>query len=113
MIEIGAKFDDGWQFDGVCKKCKENISHCQCKKEQEVLSAKEHNKISVQIEKRKNKKVTVAKEFFLEPKEAKDLMKSLKKSLGVGGTIKENSIELQGDVVQKLKQALASYGFKV
>ncbi len=112
MFEIGAKFGNSWEFDGVCKVCGENKSKCKCQSTNKILPIADHN-IKISVEKRKNKVVTVAKEFFLGKKGNDDLAKELKKKVGVGGSAKENQIELQGRVEEKLKALLIEKGFKV
>ena len=99
---MGAKFEDGWSSDN---KTKPKI---------EKANLKEPNKHSLYFakEKRRGKVVTVIKEFFLEPKELKSILQQLKKELGCGGTIKQNSIELQGEVEQSAKEILKKLGFR-
>jgi translation initiation factor 1 len=46
-----------------------------------------------------------AKKYF------KDLAKKLKKSCGVGGSFKNDRIEIQGDVYEKCKTMLEQIGF--
>lgn len=112
MIEIGAKFGNGWSFDGVCKKCGENSSQCKCNKKTEILVPEQHL-LKIFVEKRKNKVVTLAKEFFLTQESEKALLKRIKKTLGRGGSFKNSALELQGEVKEKLKQELIKEGFKV
>jgi translation initiation factor 1 len=49
----------------------------------------------------------------LDPKTAdlKSITKQLKNRLACGGTFKDNSIELQGDHVDKVKKLLVEFGF--
>lgn len=112
MFEIGAKFNEGWGFDGVCKVCGENKSKCKCHTDNKIIPIACHN-IKITIEKRKNKVVTVAKEFFIGNKALADLGKELKKKVGTGGSAKGNQIELQGRVEEKLKALLADKGYRV
>ncbi len=96
LFEMGAKFEDGWSFEDEKKK---------------ILTPKEHS-LTIQKQKRKNKIVTIVGVFFLETKELKKLLKELKSHFGVGGTIKQNSIELQGDHATVLKELLKSKNFR-
>ncbi|MCV6608003.1 MAG: translation initiation factor [Campylobacterales bacterium] len=111
MFEIGAKFEDDWSVDSLCKKCGENKSSCKCK-DKKILEIQEHQ-LKISIEKRKNKVVTVGKEFYLDKKDLKELLGFLKKRIGVGGSMGENHIELQGKVQEKLKELLREKGFKI
>lgn len=62
---------------------------------------------------RKGKGVTTLSGFDLNSAELKDLAKQLKQLCSTGGTVKNGSIEIQGDHRDKLKTALAQRGFKV
>jgi len=102
LFEIGAKFDNGWSSDNKNKA-----------KEKQV-DIKEPSKHSLYFskEKRRGKVVTIIKPFYLKEKELKDILKKLKSKLGSGGTIKNSTIELQGEVQLKAKDILQNLGFK-
>jgi len=102
LFEIGAKFDDGWSSDNKNK----------VKSEQKEI--KEPNKHSLYFvkEKRRGKIITIVQPFFLEDKKLKELLKKLKTSLGCGGTVKNDTIELQGEVTSRVKEFLQSEGFR-
>jgi translation initiation factor 1 len=59
--------------------------------------------------------VTIVKPFHLAKTELQTLLKRLKKKLGTGGTLKENALEFQGDIPDKLQSALEEmhYRFRV
>ncbi len=50
--------------------------------------------------------------FYLNDKDKKDVLKLLKKKLACGGAIKEEWIELQGNVKDKIKEILTKEGWK-
>jgi len=102
VFEIGAKFEDGWSSDNRDKKKVKRVE------------IKEPNKhlLYISKEKRRGKVVTIIKPFYLELSEFKKVLKELKSKLGSGGTIKENSLELQGEVSQKAKELLQKKGFR-
>lgn len=62
---------------------------------------------------RGGKAVTLIKGIPLAGAELKALAKELKKLCGVGGTIKDGEVTIQGDVREKLKPALEKKGFTV
>lgn len=62
---------------------------------------------------RKGKTVTVITGFQAKPETLADLLKKLKTQCGAGGTVKENTIEIQGEHKQKLLEILKSLGYKV
>ena len=102
LFEMGAKFEDGWSSDNKQKTTK---------KTKEIKEPNKH-KLHFAKEKRRGKTVTIIKPFYLSDKDLKITLKKLKSTLGSGGTIKENTIELQGEVQQKAKEFLNNLGFK-
>ena len=62
--------------------------------------------VKVRKERRKNKIVTVVMNLSKSEEEIKDLAKKLRNRLGVGGTVKEGKIEIQGEHVEKVKALL-------
>ena len=63
--------------------------------------------IRVTKERRKNVIVTLIHNVPYDQQELKALLKDLKTKLGVGGSIKDEVIQLQGDHVEKVKPLLA------
>jgi translation initiation factor 1 len=98
MFELGPKWDDEW-----------NIT----KDEKFDIKLPSEHTLKIQTQKRRGKVVTIAEPFFIKKAELKSLLKRLKSQLGVGGTAKENSIELQGEHTQKLKEFLIERGFNI
>ena len=100
---MSTNWDDEWTSDNKTKSIK-NIS----------TDIKTPNKHSLHFakEKRRGKIVTIVKPFCLSSDELKQLLKTLKKRLGTGGTIKENSMEFQGEVKEALKVQLEKLGFR-
>lgn len=62
---------------------------------------------------RNGKGVTTVNGVFLEESKLKELAKSLKTLCGVGGSVKEGVIEIQGDQREKIKTELEKRGFTV
>ena len=91
----------------ICSNCGLPKDLCVCE-----TIAKESQKITVGIEKRKfGKKYTIIKGLSKGDLDLDDLCKKLKNKFACGGTVKNNTIELQGDHKQKVKQALLDLGF--
>lgn len=61
---------------------------------------------------RKGKTVTVIRGFQTQPTTLTDLLKQLKAQCGTGGTLKDNTLEIQGDHKQKIVQILLDLGYK-
>ena len=62
---------------------------------------------------RKGKTVTMITGFQSSAETLDKLLKQLKTQCGSGGTVKENSLEIQGDHRDKLLQLLTQLGYKV
>ncbi len=62
---------------------------------------------------RGGKAVTVIDGLPLAPTELKALAKALKKRCGVGGSTRDDSIEIQGDARDTVKQELEKRGYTV
>lgn len=69
--------------------------------------------VKVRTEKRRGKLVTIAWGFESKPKELDALLAICKKTLGAGGQVVDNSLEIQGDHVERMKQLLKSEGWAV
>jgi len=98
---MGAKFEDGWSSDNRVKNKKESIK---------ILEPSKH-KLIIKKEKRRGKVVTIIEPFYLSKENLKSLLKELKSKFGCGGTIKDNSIELQGKPSLELKEYLKKSNF--
>ena len=72
---------------------------------------KESQRIRIKTSKRRFGKLTTVIEGFEKEVNIKDLAKKLKSSLACGGTVKGNTIELQGNHIEKAKRELIKYGF--
>lgn len=69
--------------------------------------------IKIQLLKRKNSLLTLILHLPLSEKEMIELAAKIKKKLGCGGAVKENTIEVQGDKVDLVKKILIELGMKV
>lgn len=76
------------------------------------ILAKNQHQLVFTFEKRRGKPVTLVGRFYLEEKEKKEVLKLLKKKLACGGSIKDEWIELQGDVKEKIKNVLEKENWK-
>ncbi len=71
-------------------------------------------KVRVQISRkgRGGKTVTVVTGISATPEEFKNLLKKLKNLCGAGGTCKNDTIEIQGEHVEKIVAALIQWGYR-
>lgn len=68
--------------------------------------------VKVRLVKRGKSILTLILNLSLSEKEKLDLSSKIKKSLGCGGAVKENEIEIQGDKVEPVKKILLEMGIK-
>jgi len=100
---MGANFEEGWSSDNKNKPSKNKSIEIKTPEKHQLHFAKE---------KRRGKVVTIVKPFHLEKKELQALLKTLKKKLGTGGTLKEDSLEFQGEIVGILRGYLEELGYR-
>ena len=62
---------------------------------------------------RGGKTVTLVKKLVLPEKDLKALAKKLKRVCGSGGTVKDGTIEIQGEHREKISEVLGELGYKV
>ena len=103
LFEMGANFGDAWSSDNKDKPSK-----------QKSTELKEPNKHQLHFakEKRRGKVVTIVKPFCMEKKELQVLLKTLEKKLGCGGTLKEDTLEFQGDIPEQIRKHLEAMEYK-
>ncbi|MBU0636299.1 stress response translation initiation inhibitor YciH [Candidatus Micrarchaeota archaeon] len=90
----------------VCSTCGLQKTLCVCGQIE-----KEQQKINVRTFRRRFGKIVTIVAGLENEKQAKELVKTLKRKLACGGTFKENEIELQGEHTKKVKQTLLEEGF--
>lgn len=91
---------------GVCNQCGLPQDLCVCE-----LIAREQQKITVSIEKKKfGKKYTIVSGIGKEAN-VEEIVRTLKNKFACGGTAKNGQIELQGDHKGRMKAALVVLGF--
>ena len=102
---MGTDFSDEWSSDNKEKPTKKISTE---------IKEPEKHQLHFSKEKRRGKVVTIVKPFSLSSDELKALLKTVKKRLGTGGTIKDNGLEFQGEVQEKLRVQLEKlkYRFK-
>jgi len=96
----------------ICPECEKPVDQCACKNE----STPEGDgivRISLDTKGRKGKGVTLIKGILLAPSDLKKLAKDLKQKCGVGGAVKNECIEIQGDQRDLLINLLEQKKFKV
>ena len=82
------------------------------KKSSNKIEPKNQHQLVFTYEKRKGKPVTLVGRFNISNDNKKNVLKLLKKKLACGGSIKDEWIEVQGDVKDKIITILESDGWK-
>jgi len=93
------------------KKSKGNKNISYKSNSNEIIPPNSHS-LFLKKEKRRGKTVTMVGYFQLSQNDKKELLRELKKSLSCGGSIKENFLEFQGEVNEKLKELLREKKFR-
>lgn len=106
LFEMGADFSDSWESDNKNKAPKKQNNSCK-----EILTPQKHM-LHFAKEKRRGKVVTLVRPFCLTTNDLKTLLKNVKKQLGTGGTMKENTLEFQGELQAQLKTILESLNYR-
>ncbi len=102
--------EEGWEVDAICRECGENRSECLCRTSAETVPPSDH-RITVGVEMRRGKPVTLAGEFFIGDTAAKELLGRIRKRLGCGGTYKAGRLLIQGKREEELRELLKEEGF--
>lgn len=106
-------------FDGTplerpvtCERCEKPRAQCRCPRDAHgSLCLPADQPARVRREKRHGKVVTVVTGLDAAATDLNAMLKSLKTSLGVGGAVKDGSLELQGDHQDRLVAHLKSLGY--
>lgn len=93
-------------MDRTCKKCGLPLDLCTC-----GLIAKEAEKIKIHLDKKRYGKFVTVVEGIGKEAGNKNVLKELKTRLACGGTMKDDTIELQGNHRNKIKEILIKLGF--
>lgn len=101
-IFIGASIDDDWRE--VQTPAKTKVSN-------KILEPQKHFLV-FKKEKRRGKVVTLVGEFHITKDNANLILKNLKKRIGCGGSYKDNWMEFQGELQNKLRELLKVENFR-
>ena len=114
-LNIGAKFteetfttktaissyEDEWNVVGAKKVLSKK----------EIIAPEKHFLV-FKFEKRRGKPVTLIGPFHLKKDESAAVLKKIKKSLGSGGSLKDEFMEFQGDCKERLRELFTIEGFR-
>lgn len=95
----------------LCPQCHRAVAECVCGNNRPAYSGDGIVRIRRETKGRGGKAVTVIDGIPLDEKALKALAKELKKRCGVGGSLKDGCIEIQGDQRDVLKSELEKRGY--
>ncbi len=97
----------------MCPECNQPVDQCTCGAEETIAEGDGIVRVSRQTKGRKGKGVTVITGLPLTSAELKRLARELKARCGCGGTVKDGTIEIQGDHRDSLIEILKTKGYTV
>lgn len=97
----------------LCPQCLRPVAECVCGKDRPATIGDGIVRLRRETKGRGGKAVTIVDGLPLSGAELKTLAKALKQKCGVGGAIKEGTIEIQGDQRDTLQGELVKRGYTV
>jgi len=97
----------------LCPQCQRPVADCVCGKDRPASVGDGIVRLHRETKGRGGKAVSIVKGLPLAGAELKALAKILKQRCGVGGAIKDENIEIQGDQREILKAELEKQGYTV
>ena len=97
-----------------CGRCGELEEECNCPAESVPRISAEKQTAKLSIEKRKKGKVvTVVRGLPAAGNDLPELLTQLKTACGAGGAVKEDSLEIQGKHLERVRDVLIKVGYRV
>ena len=97
----------------LCPQCLRTVTACVCGKSRPAVTGDGTVRLHRETKGRGGKAVTLIKGLPLSGDALKDLASQLKKKCGVGGALKDDIVEIQGDQRDFLKIELEKLGYTV
>jgi translation initiation factor 1 len=102
--------DEDTAVNKRCPRC--GNYPCRCPKPKSLPPAEQVAHLHREKKGRGGKTVVVIRNLQLTPEDSKALATQLKKACGVGGAVKDDGIEIQGDLRDKVAAELQRVGYK-
>ena len=97
-----------------CERCGELEEACICPPEPVKRRPPREQTARLAIEKRKKGKIVTVVRGLVEPdSDLSNLLTQLKSACGAGGALKDETLEIQGKQVERVRQHLINLGYRV
>jgi translation initiation factor 1 len=99
----------------TCPKCGWPADNCQCSKKSGDQPVPPRVVAKLRLEKagRGGKSVTVVYDLPRNAAFLKELCGELKRACGTGGAVRDDTVEIQGDLRERVREVLAKKGFAI
>jgi len=97
----------------LCPQCQRPVAGCVCGRDRPAAVGDGIVRLHRETKGRGGKAVTLIKGLALPEAQMRDLTRALKQKCGVGGALKADHIEIQGDQRPAIKAELEKRGFTV
>lgn len=104
-----------WDVPPRCDRCEELEADCQCPPlpDEPVIVPPEKQRLKIRVERRKRGKIVTVIAGLAVDDAVAGLLKDLKNSVGSGGSIQDENLEIQGDHADSIRQELKKRGYRV
>lgn len=105
-----------WDRPPTCDRCGKLTTACQCPPPPAARPSGDPTRQTARIRREKRQKgklVTVVSGLSATQTDLPELLAQLKSSLGTGGTLDEESLVIQGDLVERVGAVLTKLGYKI
>lgn len=97
----------------MCPQCRQPLAACLCGVAVPRGGADGIVRVSRETKGRAGKGVTLVRGLPLAPPDLAALAKQLRTACGSGGTVKDGTVEVQGDHVERIMALLTAQGYRV
>jgi translation initiation factor 1 len=103
-----------WDQPPRCDRCQALLAECHCPPPPPTYADPSTQTAKVTQEKRKGQRlVTIIRGLQPQETDFSELLAALKSDCGAGGTFHDDSLEIQGNQVEKVRKFLAARGYRV
>lgn len=103
-----------WDQPPTCDRCQKLEEACQCPPPPKQYAPPEKQTARLQVEKRKRGKVvTVVRGLHPDETDLAALLSQLKSSTGAGGSVQNDTLEIQGSHLDRIRALLKEMGYRV